>query len=137
MTLEHLTEEEQATHAPCRECTRKLLVSLSTARAEAAKLRGEAEREQMRLAACGVEAHGGDTRNVSILPEYESDALTATRKLRDDRDALQAALRAIDGAREFYLAAREAESGEATMLRDLLATINAARTLAGAAGGEG
>ena len=45
--------------------------------------REELETERMRLAACDVAAHGaGDEHFANMRPEYDSDALRATRKLR-------------------------------------------------------
>ena len=41
----------------------------------------------MRLAACGVAANGAGAEHfATMLPEYDSDALRATRRLREDVD---------------------------------------------------
>src|SRR3990172_3674496 len=46
---------------------------------ETEELRDQLEVERMRLAACGVAAHGaGDEHFANMLPEYDSDALRAT-----------------------------------------------------------
>jgi len=79
-----------------RESVAKLRAELSECRAQYAsaaaasdaaelrivELRAELEVERMRLAACGVAAHGaGDEHFAGMLPEYDSDALRATRSL--------------------------------------------------------
>jgi hypothetical protein len=48
--------------------------------AEVRRLREELETGRLRLAACGVVAHGGSAEG--CLPEYRSDSLEATIKLR-------------------------------------------------------
>jgi hypothetical protein len=62
------------------------------------ELRKELEVERMRLAACGVAAHGaGDEHFANMLPEYDSDALRATRALREELEtARSAATKLID-----------------------------------------
>lgn len=55
------------------------------------RLTRELEVERMRLAACGIAAHGaGDVHFENMLPAYDSDALIATRALVKERDALKA-----------------------------------------------
>jgi len=65
------------------------------AREEIKALRAELETGRMRLAACGVAASGGDTSE--ILPEYESDALAAIRKLCAELEAARADVVAASG----------------------------------------
>jgi hypothetical protein len=48
----------------------------------------ELECERMRLAAVGVEAHGGDTSSCCV--EYQSDALTSVRAMRAKLAAIEA-----------------------------------------------
>lgn len=61
--------------------------------AEVVRLRADLEVERMRLAACGVAAHGAPVSQFEGLPpEYGSDALTATRALVADNERLHAAM---------------------------------------------
>jgi hypothetical protein len=64
-------------------------------RADVERLGNELEVERMRLAGCGVAAHGaGDEHFANMHPEYDSDALRATRamyrQLRELREAAEA-----------------------------------------------
>jgi len=61
---------------------------------ETEELRDQLEVERMRLAACGVAAHGaGDEHFANMLPEYDSDALRATRALREELETARSAAR--------------------------------------------
>lgn len=67
-------------------------VMLRSGQVERDQLREELDVERMRLAACGVAAHGaGDEHFAAMRPEYDSDALRATRQLREELEAAQGA----------------------------------------------
>jgi hypothetical protein len=61
--------------------------------AERRALEGQLEVERLRLAVCGVAAHGaGDEPFAGMRPEYDSDALRATRLVWKNYNALRKAV---------------------------------------------